>query len=84
MSAVLVAAALGTAPPASSSPALAYEANHLQKATQGLDMAIHLLLCAEARAALERPELHREVLRWLVSNAHTCPDTRLFLDAFGI
>jgi hypothetical protein len=95
---VLVAAALVLALTAGSSPVLADEANHLQKATHGpagltprmaertapLEAAIHLLLCAEARVALERPETRREILHWIVSNAQACPDTRLLVDTFGM
>jgi hypothetical protein len=48
-----------------------------------LDAAIRALFCQEARDALREGRSNRELLDWILTNAHACPDDRLLVDAFG-
>ena len=56
---------------------------HLVRDPAWLDSAIRTLLCLEAREAIRTGRLGREVLDWIMSSSHTCPDERLLFDTFG-
>jgi len=48
-----------------------------------LDSAMRTLLCLEARDARSTGHFSREVLDWVLTNAHNCEDQQLLSDLFG-
>lgn len=48
-----------------------------------LATAIHLLLCVEARQAIQQGEVGPQLVDWILSDAHRCPDPRLLFDTLG-
>jgi len=48
-----------------------------------LDGAMRTLLCLEARDARSTGHFSREVLDWVLTNAHNCEDQQLLSDLFG-
>jgi thioredoxin reductase len=49
-----------------------------------LATAIHLLLRVEARRAIQQGEFDPQLVDWVRSDAHRCPDRRLLFDTLGV